>query len=47
MSRVGARYISGALAGASLAAIVVWVVDQLRRDAGRSERDHGSRSRSR
>jgi hypothetical protein len=36
MSRVGARYLTGALAGASLTAIVVWVVDQLRRDASRS-----------
>jgi hypothetical protein len=31
MSRPDARYLSGAAAGATLVAIVVWVVDRLRR----------------
>jgi hypothetical protein len=47
MSRVGGRYLTGAVAGASLTAVVVWVVDQLRRDTSASQRDLASRSRSR
>ena len=39
MNGRGTRYLSGAVAGAALTAIVVWVVDQLRRDAGAAERD--------
>jgi hypothetical protein len=37
MTRAGVRYLSGAAAGACLTAIVVWVVDQLRRSASSSD----------
>jgi hypothetical protein len=47
MSQRGARYLSGAAAGAALTAIVVWVVDQLRRDSSASERDRASRAENR
>jgi hypothetical protein len=47
MSQRGARYLSGAAAGAALTAIVIWVVDQLRRDSDNPERDRARRSESR
>ncbi len=39
MSRGSARYALGAAAGAGLTAIVLWVVDQLRRDSSVSDKD--------
>jgi hypothetical protein len=47
MSQRGARYLSGAAAGAALTAIVVWVVDQLRRDSDNLERDRARRAGNR
>ena len=46
MNERGTRYLSGAVAGAALTAVVVWVVDQLRRDADAAERDRARRAAS-